>query len=39
MIYEINVTQFRKEIGHYLNEVKYGHNSFIIKRGMKRWAL
>lgn len=32
MIYEINAMELRKEVGHYLNEVKYGHNSYIIKR-------
>ncbi len=33
MILEISVMELRKEMGNFLNEVKYGHNSFIIKRG------
>jgi len=33
MILEVSAMDLRKEIGHFLNEVKYGHNSLIIKRG------
>jgi len=33
MILEVSAMELRKEIGHFLNEVKFGHNSFVIKRG------
>jgi hypothetical protein len=33
MISEISAMDLRKEIGHFLNEVKYRNNSYVIKRG------
>lgn len=36
MIVEINAGELRKQIGHYLNEVKYKHNSLVIKRGNEK---
>lgn len=36
MLVEINAGELRKQIGHYLNEVKYKHNALVIKRGKER---
>lgn len=36
MLVEVNAGELRKQIGHYLNEVKYKHNALVIKRGKER---